>query len=399
MNISTQRKIDKWVGVLICRLFSLINRKKPDRLKAPQIRRILIILLSELGSLILSYPMLKRLKSKYPNATIHYLVFAQNAEALKLLEAVPDENIFPIRSHSFISFFKDSLSVLMNIRQRRMDVVIDCELFSRISSIFAFLSGAPIMVGFYPHTQEGLYRGNFINRPVLYNPYIHISRQFINMVEAIESDSFPLVKKEPADEQLVLPHVRMEKREKDEFQKKLAVDFPKISTKKLTLIYPGGGQLSIRAWPFDHYVILIRKLLKAGFHIGIIGLSTDSHLAQGFIQTLKSPNVFDLTGYTRSLTDLITLFHIASLLITNDGGPVHIAALSPIPTISLFGPETPILYGSLSSNAENLFAGLPCSPCLSAYNHRNSPCDGDNVCLKSITPEKIFSVSMKYLEG
>ncbi len=255
------------------------------------------------------------------------------------------------------------------------------------------------MVGFYPHTQEGLYRGNFINRPVLYNPYIHISRQFINMVEAIESDSFPLVKKEPADEQLVLPHVRMGKREKDEYQKKLAVDFPKISTKKLTLIYPGGGQLSIRAWPFGYYVILIRKLLKAGSNIGIIGLSADSHLAQGFIQTLKSPNVFDLTGYTRSLTDLMALFHIASLLITNDGGPVHIAALSPIPTITIFGPETPILYGSLSPNAENLFAGLSCSPCLSAYNHRNSPCDGDNVCLKSITPEKIFSVSMKYLEG
>ncbi len=95
MKIATQRKIDRWAGVLICRLFSLINLKKPDQFKAPQIRRILIILLSELGSLILSYPMLKRLESKYPNATIHYLVFAQNAEALKLLEAVPDENIFP----------------------------------------------------------------------------------------------------------------------------------------------------------------------------------------------------------------------------------------------------------------------------------------------------------------
>jgi len=399
MNIATQRKIDRRAGILICRLFSLFNRKKPDQFKAPQIRRVLIILLSELGSLILSYPMLKRLKSKYPNATIHYLVFAQNAEALKLLETVPDENIFSIRSQSFFSLLKDSFSAIIGIRKRRMDVVIDCELFSRISSIFAFLSGASIMVGFHPHTQEGLYRGNFINRPVLYNPYIHISRQFFNMVEAIESDSFPLVKNELPDEQLALPHVRMEKRVKDAFQKRLAADFPKILAKKLVLIYPGGGQLSIRAWPFGYYIILIRKLLEAGFNIGIIGLPADSHLAQGVIRALKSTNAFDLTGYTCSLKDLMALFHIASLLITNDGGPVHIAALSPIPTIALFGPETPILYGSLSSNAENLFAGLSCSPCLSAYNHRNSPCDGDNVCLKSITPEKIFSVSMKYLEG
>ena len=48
---------------------------------------------------------------------------------------------------------------------------------------------------------------------------------------------------------------------------------------------------------------------------------------------------------------LLALFHRAALLITNDGGPGQFAALTPVPTIILFGPETPLLYGSLAKNA------------------------------------------------
>jgi len=47
----------------------------------------------------------------------------------------------------------------------------------------------------------------------------------------------------------------------------------------------------------------------------------------------------------------VVLFYRASLLITNDGGPVHFSALTPIPSIVFFGPETPVLYGSLAKNA------------------------------------------------
>ncbi|MGH8475422.1 MAG: glycosyltransferase family 9 protein, partial [Methylococcales bacterium] len=81
----------------------------------------------------------------------------------------------------------------------------------------------------------------------------------------------------------------------------------------------------------------------------------------------------------------------AVLLITNDGGPGQFAAMTPIPTIILFGPETPALYGSHSPNAHFFYSGLSCSPCLTAYNHRNSPCDGDNQCLKRISPEQVLA--------
>ena len=99
------------------------------------------------------------------------------------------------------------------------------------------------------------------------------------------------------------------------------------------------------------------------------------------------------TGYTETVRALVVLLHLGALLITNDGGTGHMAALTPIASIVLFGPETPVLYGSLSPRAINLHKPLSCSPCLTAYNHRQSPCDGNNVCLQTISPEEVLAAA------
>jgi hypothetical protein len=57
-----------------------------------------------------------------------------------------------------------------------------------------------------------------------------------------------------------------------------------------------------------------------------------------------------------------------------------------------------MLYGPISDKALNLFLGLSCSPCVTAYNHRNSPCDGDNLCLKMIEPQQVLASALEILE-
>ncbi|MCJ7800106.1 MAG: glycosyltransferase family 9 protein, partial [Polaromonas sp.] len=101
--------------------------------------------------------------------------------------------------------------------------------------------------------------------------------------------------------------------------------------------------------------------------------------------------VIDLTGYTRSISELLALFHVARLLVTNDGGPGQFAALTPIWTLMLFGPETPSLYAPLTPHCYSFYSQWPCSPCLTAYNHRTSYCDGDNQCLKVIAPAAVLA--------
>jgi len=206
MDIDLQRRIDRILGKFICRILSFLPVRKKSYPIDFEPRRILVILLSEMGSFVLAQPMFDLIKGKYPGSKIYALCFKQNREILEIMDVVPNENILTVDNVSFASFVMDSLKFLVKIRRMNIDTVIDCELFSRISSIYSFLSRARIRVGFHPHTQEGLYRGNFINRPVLYNPYLHISQQFINLVKAIESNGIPKVKRSIPHEPLkILP--------------------------------------------------------------------------------------------------------------------------------------------------------------------------------------------------
>jgi ADP-heptose:LPS heptosyltransferase len=150
-----------------------------------------------MGALVLGYPMFQRLTEKFPDASLHILVFEKNREVVELLGIIPPENIIAINDRSLAVFARTALAALSQMRRLSLDAVIDCELFSRISTILSFLSGAATRVGFHPHTQEGLYRGNFMNRPVLYNPYQHISRQFLTLVDAIDSPTDPRAKRLP----------------------------------------------------------------------------------------------------------------------------------------------------------------------------------------------------------
>ncbi|OGS97621.1 MAG: glycosyl transferase [Gallionellales bacterium RIFCSPLOWO2_02_FULL_57_47] len=397
MNLKFQRAVDRYAGVPICALLSLLERFRGKAPLAAPPKKILVILLSEMGSLVLAHPMFARLKQRYPEASIYVLQFAKNREVLDLLGVIPEENVLTLDDGSLGGLVRDSLSAIRTLRALRIDAVIDCELFARISSIFSWLSGAPLRVGFHRHTQEGLYRGSFINRPVMYNPYRHLSHQFLTMVEALESTTMPPVKFLPEPDPCKPPQLVFAPQEREEVAAQLHRDFPAISDKKLVLVYPSGGILPIRAWPLENYHRLCKTLLDEGYAVAITGMKGDQPLAQTIVDHCQSASCINLAGYTKSVRQLLALFHRASLLVTNDGGPGQFAALTPLPTITFFGPETPLLYQPLGTNGYCFHQPLPCSPCLTAYNHRSSPCDGDNQCLKQITTEQVLAKAREML--
>ena len=115
------------------------------------------------------------------------------------MASVPPENVIVIDDRSLGGLVRTLFAALRTLRRLRPDAVLDCELFARISSLLSWASGAPLRAGFHRHTQEGLYRGSFINRPVLYNPYRHLSLQFLTLARALESGTHPL-DKESEDE-------------------------------------------------------------------------------------------------------------------------------------------------------------------------------------------------------
>lgn len=405
MNIDLQRFIDRWAGIPLCAAVSAVDavmrriRPAPAQDKAP--RAIVVILLSEMGSLVLANDMFARLKARYPDAPLHALLFRKNREILDLMQVMDPANVHTVDDSSLTSLLSSLAKAIGELRRANVDVAIDCELFSRISSLLSYASGAGVRVGFHRHTQEGLYRGSHINRPVPYNPYHHISAQFLTLARAIDSTAVPKSKLAVVASPKPPPHVQLDGALIQGIQTRLAQDFPAIAGKPLVLVYPGGGILPIRAWPLASYTALCEGLVADGCAVAVIGLKDDQALARQLVANVQaafpqSP-VIDLTGYTRSISELLALFHVARLLVTNDGGPGQFAALTPIWTLMLFGPETPSLYAPLTPKCHSFYSQWPCSPCLTAYNHRTSYCDGDNQCLKIIAPADVLAKARECL--
>ena len=404
MKLQTQRFIDRWAGQLLCGVVSGWVRftalfGAPARLgKAPN--NILVILLSEMGSIVLAGPMFAALRRQYPGAAIHILQLKKNQEVSKLLSLTEVAHMHTLDDSSGGSLIGDILTVSLKMRRLGLDAVIDCELFSRVSALLSFSTGAAVRVGFTPHTQEGLYRGSFINHSIPYNPYQHISKQFLSLVDALQSPtSMPrnragAIREIPGDPEL---SVNFTPEELAAYRGQVEADHPVTKTRQLVLVYAGGGILPERAWPASHYVRVVQGLCAAGHAVGLIGLKDDAVLARDLKAQVGSDACIDLTGYTKSIRELLMLMHASSLLITNDGGPSHFATVTPIQTMVFFGPETGKLYGPLGKRTIILESGIACSPCLTAYNHRLTFCDGDNQCLKRIAPDPVLDQALAFL--
>jgi ADP-heptose:LPS heptosyltransferase len=402
MDVRFQKFVDRWAGIPVCAALSLWHfgaQLVKGRFPSPPPRRILVILLSEMGSLVLAEPMFRRLRERHPAAEIHMMLFKRNRQLLDLLGVVDAANVITIRDDSLPNLLRDLWAAIKRMRATRYDAVVDCELFSRISAILSGLSGAPQRVGFHRYTQEGLFRGSFMTSPIPYNPYRHLSHQLVALADGIDSQSWPRGKDGRVADSFVPPVFTPEPGELQKEAGQLHRDHPSLLGKALVLLYPSGGLLPIRAWPLQHYVQVAQGLLSDGFAVGIIGMPDDRALGEQLRAACDNDvNCVNLAGYTRSVRHLMTLFHRASMLITNDGGPGQFAAMTPIQTIVFFGPETPALYRSWSPHAHAFFTALPCAPCLTAYNHRSSPCDGDNQCLKRILPGEVLAKARDMLK-
>jgi ADP-heptose:LPS heptosyltransferase len=398
MNLNLIRAIDKWVGIPACFFLSLVHRVsawfkcksdgKQDLDCKPE--RIVFIELSEMGSAILAYPAMKYAQGQYPEANLYFLVFEQNRFSVDILDIIPPSQVITI------NIFR----AVRQIRRAKIDTVFDLELFSRFSSLLSGVSGASWRVGYGTYHEEGLYRGGFMTHRVFYNCHQHMAKNFLALVKAIElEDDYPLVKAAIAEDQLVLPRYQSSEKDLDVLRDRLAAMNPVISeAEHLVLLNPSAGRLlPIRAWSAENYGALAKRIIER-FNVAIIvvGLEDAKAEAAKILDHVGSSRCIDFTGKT-SFKDLFDLFNLADLLVTADSGPPHFAALTSIKTIVMFGPETPALYAPLGNSA-CLFADLACSPCLSAYNHRNTSCT-DHRCMRAITVDEVFDKVAASLAG
>jgi len=404
MNVNFMRFVDYYLGVPFCFLLSIVT--SIERLfglrkikKGFKPKKILFIELSEMGSTVLAYSAMKKAKELF-NTQLYFMIFKENEESIKLLGIVPKENVITIRSKSFFLFFIDTILAIFKMRFKGIDTVIDLELFSRFTSVLSFLSGARAIAGFYRYDMEGLYRGNFQTHRVEYNPHYHISKNFMALVYSLKADisEVPMLKREIKKEEVARAKIVSKKEDMKNIFGKLKDINPDINEKsKIVLLNPNASQLlPIRRWPLRNFMNLAEKILKVrNFFIVITGTKSEKDDAKAICDYVKNRRCIDFTGKT-TFKELIDLYNISKVLVTNDSGPAHFASLTDIKIVVLFGPETPKIYAPLSDNCECVYSNYACSPCVSAFNHRKTPCK-DSKCLKAIKVEDVFGVVRKGL--
>jgi len=398
MHPHLMRKIDYYVGIPLCWLITifyklqrLLGFKNPRCHENPA--HVLFIELAEMGSTVLAYPAIHALKMRYPTAQLYFVMFKHIKESVEISDLIPKENLFFIESVSLWSIARDTIKFAMASRRKKIDTAIVLEMFARYSTILSYLSGASKRVGFYRYHQEGLYIGDFLSHKVHYNPHIHTAHAFLSLVHALDAPhgQVPLTKISFEDYPLTLPVFHSSATDRARIWHLLQEGHTPIDhTAQLVIVNPNASPwISIRKWPLTSYAALVRRLLMdEALYVVIIGVASEQPEAAYLCQAVQSERVLDLTGKT-TLPDLLHLFNLGTVLITNDSGPAHFATLTTIHTIVFFGPETPILYRPLGNNCTVMYTHYACSPCVSAYNQRLSPCQ-DNICLQSISVDEVY---------
>jgi ADP-heptose:LPS heptosyltransferase len=405
ISVDTMRRIDRWVGIPLC-VVATIFAKAWWRLRprsAPEIRRVLFIELSEMGSCILANPAMRKLHDRV-GAELFFVIFAANAGSLVFTPVISPERIFTIRTTSLWHLALDAAAFVFWTRRNAIDAVLDLELFSRFSGLLSGLSGAARRVGFYNFNGEGLYRGDMLTHRVGYNPHIHIAKNFIALVDALlsEAPTVPYSKTVIGDDQLAITVAPVDATTRSKLVariKGLAPPDFDSARNRLVLVNPNVGDIvPQRRWMPERFAELIRQILAADGDVLVLitGAASERAAAENIMAQCASARCVAFAGHS-SLEELPALYALATVMVTNDSGPAHFAAASGLPTIVLFGPETPRLYQPLGSSTA-IYAGLACSPCVNVSNHRKSPCN-DNVCMRAIGVEQVFRLVTEVLNA
>jgi ADP-heptose:LPS heptosyltransferase len=404
MKPRTIKKIDFWLGIPLCFLFTTYEKIRKTisakRRTEPGPNKYLFIKLIEQGATVLAYPALKRAVDISGASNVFFCVFAENRHILDILDIIPSDNIFEIRQRNLFVFICDAVRVFLRARRLRIDTVLDLEFFSRASALMCYLTGASKRVGYHRYTSELPYRGDLMTHRVQYNPYLHAAHAYMLLVESslLSPADEPLPKIKAGDVRLCRPHFSPSEPQLQRATALLHREGKAHPTKPYVVVNPNAGDmLPLRKWEPEKFVQLVNRLLDSYRSATIIltGSPSEAEAVDTLFRNLSSERIVNLAGKT-DLIDLMAIYSMSDLLVTNDSGPGHFATLTDVSCVVLFGPETPKLFAPLGDNVHVIYEGLACSPCINAFNQRFSPCT-NNLCMKSISVDTVFDKVHKIL--
>lgn len=402
MKASTIRFVDRWLGIPTCAVLTLWRRLFDRRRGDTPVRRILFLKLVEQGATVLAAPALRKAVERVGAENVFFMVLEENRPILDMLEIVRPENVISIPKGGLLTTLGGLVGAIARVRRERIDAVLDFELFARSSAVLAYLTGAARRVGYHAYNGDGPWRGDLLTHRLVYSPQVHTLRAMLVQTAALWLDpaGLPALGIDVSSFDESIPRFRPAEAEAQEVRQTLCGLFGGREPQRLVLLNANASDLiPLRKWEGERYVDLARRLLDADprLTIAFTGAPSEAPPIDALARQVADPRCVSMAGKT-TMRQLLVLYTLADVLVTNDSGPAHFAALTDIDIVTLFGPETPRLWGVLGPRSHVISLGLPCTPCVSAYNNRLSSCR-NNLCMQGITVERVFDVVRGVLQA
>jgi len=336
-------------------------------------KKILIIRTDRLGDIIISTPVISNLRKCFPDAHIAFMCRPYVKDVLGKNPYL-DEVIVYDKYGKHKSFW-GSFKFLLQLRKFFFDWAIILHPTNRVHWI-VFLSRIKLRAGW----NEKM--GCLLNKKIKHNKQKGEKHELEYTLDILRSLSIPIVDKRtyfPVTEEAVTNIRKM--------LKACSIE----ANQKIIVIHPSASCVSKR-WPLEHFFQLI-KLLNANLPHRLIIISSLEE--KGMLDKLvDNSSVIDLRGKC-TISEIGALIKRSDLFISNDSGPVHIAASLNIPVISIFGRSdpglSPLRWGPLGLNSAYLHKPADCPRCL-AHN-----CKKNFECLFAIKPEEVYSLACRMI--
>ena len=337
--------------------------------------KILILKPSSLGDVVQALPVLRLLKLHRPESEIFWWL---DSGLASLLEGDPDlAGVIRFERQRWASplYWPEMLRSIRRLRGQAFDLVIDLQCLSR-SGAFAWLANGKFLAGL-DEPREG-------------------ARGFYDVVA--RRDSFHTHAVDWYLSVLRMLHVPVhwnfnwlpERRDvAGEVKRKWRTE-----TSRWIILQPGARWLNKR-WPAENFAALVRKLGAAhpDFRFAILGGESDREPG-ATIARADSQRCLDLTGKI-SLPEMVEWIRLSELMITNDTGPMHVAAALHKPVVAIFGPTEPRRTGPYGQLEAVVQTELPCVPCMKSRCANPKPLE----CLHAISPDQVSLLAERRLRS
>lgn len=330
--------------------------------KIKNVKRILVIQTAFIGDVVLITPLIKGVKSIFPQALVDVMVIPQ-AENLLVNNPHINQIVKFDKRKSKISAFIKTLSIIKN---NKYDISISPH-SSLTTALLMLLAKIPVRVGFARWSSQYL----LTLKPLHLKGKLKIKKN-LNLLSPFSNDEFSIQTE-------LFPTAKMLEKADD------ILSQLKHDSKKIIAVAPGSNWFTKR-WPQENYDLLVKRLNSNGYGIVFIGSSVERSICD----EIKPKNNFVNLAGDLSLLESAAVISKCDLIICNDSGAMHLANAMKTDVFVFFGPTVQKIGYSPIGDKDIVFEiDLECRPCSS---HGTAKCPLDHFdCMRLIKSETVFN--------